>query len=98
MGEVVTLKRPGERWASGKAKCLACKHEWMAVYQVPLADIECPSCGVFRGQSKGPFNGPETHAVWVCNCGNSLLELYVDKQGAEELLCVGCGFRKPVSS
>lgn len=75
---------------SGQARCLACKHEWMAV--VPAiaddyaGDLECPACGVCRGQFKWPFHGPQAEEVWTCSCGSQLF--MITRPGTR---CVGCG-------
>jgi Zn finger protein HypA/HybF involved in hydrogenase expression len=31
---------------SGKARCLACKHEWAAVSLVGTVWLECPACSL----------------------------------------------------
>lgn len=93
-GEVVQLRRPGERWASGPVRCLRCKHEWIAARQVPHEPLECPGCGCMAGVPAGIFAPKPEQAVWTCNCGETLLQLVVDRAGAEELLCVSCGAAK----
>lgn len=35
---------------SGKARCLACKHEWVAVAPVGVVWMECPACTLERGR------------------------------------------------
>lgn len=32
-------------WCTGKAECLACEHEWIAVWPLGANDLECPNCG-----------------------------------------------------
>lgn len=32
-------------WLHGPAECLACGKEWMAVWPIGCADLECPGCG-----------------------------------------------------
>lgn len=91
MGEVVQLKGDDVvRHLSGRALCLACKHEWVAVSEASKdsyeGDLECPKCGVCRGQYKWPFQGPPAELVWTCPCDGTLFMLTL--QGTR---CVGCG-------
>lgn len=104
MGEVTQFQRPekpaqkaepfdkdAQRWATGKIKCLACKHEWVGAYTVPSVDLECPECNTFRGVSKGPYTASESEVILVCKCGNTLLEILVSPKGKVYALCSGCG-------
>jgi Zn finger protein HypA/HybF involved in hydrogenase expression len=36
--------------ATGDAKCLDCKHEWVATAPVGVVRLDCPECGSTRGQ------------------------------------------------
>lgn len=99
MGNVVALKRPGEEWASGPMKCLRCKHEYIAVRKLPEdAVVDCPECGCHASVAAGIYSAGRDEAVWTCNCGNTLMELVVRKDGTEQLFCIGCGIGKPVVS
>lgn len=98
MGEVVELKRPGESWASGPMRCLRCKHEWVSVRKLPDQILECPGCGCHAGVPAGIFGGRDEDAVWVCSCGNTLLQLMVEPKGRESLLCISCGIGKDVTT
>lgn len=76
---------------SGAARCLACKHEWVAVAPAGpygyAGDLECPGCGVCRGQFKWPFQGPPSEEIWTCgDCDGQLF--MITKPGTR---CVGCG-------
>lgn len=78
-------------YVSGAAKCLACKHEWVAVVEGVLGEgypgaLECPSCGLRRGQYIWPFQGPPDEEVWACNCGGTVF--MITRPGTR---CVGCG-------
>lgn len=53
---------------SGKARCLGCKHEWVAVAPVGTLVLECPSCQCDKGIFLGLVSPDEYH--WQCNCGN----------------------------
>lgn len=66
-----------ERWLSGPAKCLACKHEWVAVTEAgePSFDLVCPKCDTRRGQLVYPAMPGEGKLRWVHNCGGSAFAL-----------------------
>lgn len=99
MGDVMIFKKPAETWASGPMRCLRCKHETVTVRKLPEAAItDCPSCGCHTFVAAGIYSAGKDEAVWVCNCGNTLMELVVDTKGKECLFCIGCGHEKPVSS
>ena len=92
-----TPKEKIERHATGKAKCLACKHEWAAVVPIPVdQDFECPQCHLPRGVYIFPFCAPDGSALWTCNCGNQLMKLVVRPDGSEYALCIGCGNAKAI--
>lgn len=92
MGEVVSLKQTEqvERHLSGQARCLACKHEWVAITEVTGdgydGALECPECGICRGQFKWPFQGPKSEKVWTCSCDGQVF--MITEAGTR---CVGCG-------
>jgi len=91
-GNIISLAdRRAGRLASGKAKCLACKHEWVAVVECPAVDLECPECGCNRGVYKGAFTASEGDAVFTCNCGNTLFEYIAKRDGRHFPMCIGCG-------
>jgi hypothetical protein len=87
MGEVVGFPTPVDDTPhfSGTARCLACEHEWTCVAPVGCTALQCPSCGLERGRTKGPC-WPESNLVWTCDCGNDVFVL--TGKGA---LCIGCG-------
>lgn len=92
MSNVIPLRPPREEsevpHASGRARCTACKHQWVAVYPVPQEDpwMECPKCGTRRGLYVNHFGLPEGEKIWQCHCGNQLF--YVSPQAVH---CPGCG-------
>jgi len=93
VGEIVHLKPEPEtvgRSLSGQAMCLVCKHTWVAVVDVEKdsyeGDLECPSCGVQRGQFTWPFTGPPEEVVWHCGCGGVVF--MITMPGTR---CVNCG-------
>lgn len=69
---------------SGKAKCLACKHEWVAVAPSGTIWLECPSCSLERGRYVAQMEKPVPH--WHCKCENNLF--YVTADG---YYCPNCG-------
>lgn len=83
---------PQKAHLSGSAKCLACKHEWVAVTEITNSegyqgDLECPECGCHRGQYVWPFQGPPEEEVWTCiHCDSQLF--MITRPGTR---CVGCG-------
>lgn len=82
MGELVALddKRPH---LSGKALCLNCSKEWVAVAPLGTTALQCPECGLL----KGVFNAvcaPEK--AWQCGCG--CFHFLVSPQN---VICALCG-------
>lgn len=71
--------------STGKARCLQCGHEWVAVAPVGAVWLECPHCQVERGCFIGPC-APENNTVWQCNCGNLMFFLTPDGP-----MCPVCG-------
>lgn len=68
---------------AGPAMCVICKHEWAAVAPVGTFDLECPSCGFFKGHFKFAVdrdvvkdeNGVNRSCTWTCNCGCDLFRI-----------------------
>lgn len=74
-----------EQHSSGKARCLDCKHEWVAVAPTGTPWLECPSCTLFRGRFvEHHEHGDKAH--WECRCGNELFYILADG-----CLCPNCG-------
>lgn len=69
---------------SGLARCLACRHEWVAVAPAGAAWLDCPKCSLERGRYIGHVQKDVPH--WHCNCGNDLF--YVTQDG---YYCPNCG-------
>lgn len=71
----------------GKARCMACKHEWEAVAPSGTADLECPSCGLVRGQWIYPHTLDKGQLIFTCNtCGGTNFAIQ-----RHRAFCVGCG-------
>ena len=69
---------------SGKAKCIDCKHEWVAVAPTAVTWLECPSCSLVRGRFIFQCERQEPH--WHCKCDNDLF--HVTSRG---YYCPNCG-------
>lgn len=76
-------ERVSDPHGSGKAYCLCCKHEWIAVAPIGVTRFECPHCHSEKGIWKYEFI-PET--MRQCKCGNQLF--YITPQGH---MCPNCG-------
>ena len=86
--QVIQFKNPDppKQWASGEAFCIACGHEWAAVSETGVEDLECPSCKTMKGKWRFEFQPTEGSLVRECNCGNRLF--YLTPEGH---LCANCG-------
>lgn len=73
-----------EKWASGKAICMSCKHEEITVAPVGIIDMECSSCGSMKSRWKYEFRPDED--ISTCNCGNQMF--YMTRSGH---FCPNCG-------
>lgn len=75
MGDVIDMasRRPSPTM-EGKARCLACDHDWIAVAPTGTASLECPSCGLNTGRYVN-LAVRSDHAHWECACGNDLFHL-----------------------
>ena len=69
---------------SGPARCLACKHEWVAVAPTGVTWMECPSCSLIRGRFVFPHQ--RDGLVWKCFCENDLFHVTPDG-----VYCPNCG-------
>lgn len=71
---------------SGLAICLHCSHEWAAVSQINVHNLECPECGLEKGVYQGLASPPEGSLVYECECGCQRFEILIS--GA---FCINCG-------
>jgi len=72
---------------AGPARCIACKHEWVAVAPQGLDFFECPRCGCEKGTFKGPCQREGLH--WTCTaCAGDCQIFYLTDTGP---YCVNCG-------
>ena len=71
---------------SGTARCLFCRHEWVAIADVGNHHgYECPACGLYRGAMLGLMHPRKS--VFICNCGCDIFIIC----GDEGVMCVNCG-------
>lgn len=77
----IATKRPH---LTGKAKCLECKYEWVAIASIGCFELECPQCSLMKGAFIN-LSYP-TEPVWHCNCGNTLFVIT-----ATHGVCSYCG-------
>lgn len=82
MGEVISIRK-NQPHIEGHAQCLACAAEWVAVAEIGVHEMECPSCRTLRGVWKG---NPFPEQVWECECGS--IHFFVSTNGAH---CCRCG-------
>lgn len=77
----------------GEARCLACRHIWVAVVPTPAPDnLECPACGCMRGQFIHPVFPVGDVGIWRCGCSGIMQVLCLRKiNETAYLLCTGCG-------
>lgn len=69
---------------SGRARCIACNHEWVAVAPVGVFWLECPKCSTEHGRFSAQVQRDGMH--WHCHCGNDLF--YITPEGS---YCPMCG-------
>ena len=86
MSNVIAFKKVNVPHAAGEAFCLQCKHEWVAVAQSGVVQLECPECKTLKGLFKFPFNVQAGEQIRFCNCGNNLFIIT-----PEGHLCPNCG-------
>lgn len=82
MGEVLDIRK-NQPHIEGKACCLQCLHQWQAVCEIGVIDLECPACGLMKGVWCG-LAVPEY--MWQCLCG--CVHFYINQNGAS---CCNCG-------
>lgn len=83
------LRAEREPHLSGRAICLACRHEWVAVAPIEVIWLECPACTLERGRFVGAAV-KEDDKHWHCKCGNDLFRVtpggyYCPNCGADQV-------------
>lgn len=77
---------------SGPARCVACRHDWVAVAPAGEDWLECPACGLMKGRARHPFAAAEGDRQLVCNCGCDVMYAGLRRGFSSPYLrCVNCG-------
>lgn len=88
MAEIIDLaqaKEEREPHLSGRALCLNCKNQWVAVAPVGTLDLECPECTLPQGRFMHLVQY-EDEPHWTCNCGNQFFHIT-----QKRTYCINCG-------
>lgn len=81
---------PLDPYNAGPAKCIECKHRWVQVAPVGMAEFECPACGSMKGVFTGLVGAQEGDLGFSCACGCDVLTAY-KRAGRFYLRCMRCG-------
>jgi Zn finger protein HypA/HybF involved in hydrogenase expression len=75
MTRILLFKIPDKEdpHVSGKARCMTCQHEWVAVAPIGTDWLECPKCGGMKGFFK--FQCEQEGEHWRCKCGSWLFAI-----------------------
>lgn len=85
--DFAAAKKEREPHVSGHLYCMACNHEWVAVWPLGTVEFECPQCKSMRGRNKYDVSPGDDAQVWSCmNCDNQLFNILPDR-----VHCPGCG-------
>lgn len=84
MQKIIKFPEPEKPHKTGKAVCLACGNEWVAVSPIGTVWLECPECKTVKGLEK--FTCVRETSHWECNCGNDLFHATPDG-----FYCPKCG-------
>lgn len=72
---------------SGKARCLQCGYEWVAVVPAGITTtFECPHCHTLKGVYENPCIPQRDVEIWTCNCGCDVFHIT-----HESAFCIMCG-------
>ena len=83
--DLATKRQEREPHMQGRARCLACTHEWQAVATLGSLWLDCPACSLEKGRMVAPCM-PASKLTWHCHCGNNLFVF--NETGT---LCPNCG-------
>ena len=91
MGELIGVDFGGrdesQAHLSGRARCCACQHEWVAVAPTGSVWLECPSCRTEKGRYLHDVTPAE--AWWHCRCGCDVFRV-----NRTFVTCVNCGLEQ----
>lgn len=87
MGDVLPFGRKTPH-LTGDARCLDCRHEWVALVELEGRDpngwLECPRCALVKGRMV--YAVLRGAGQWHCACGNDLFQATADM-----VYCPNCG-------
>lgn len=87
MSDVVELaSRRKEPHLSGKARCAACRYEWVQVAPVGVDWMECPQCHLMKGRYLHPAIPEANEEIWQCACGCDVFMVT-----RKVIFCINCG-------
>lgn len=89
--EVISLdaRRPH---LSGKARCTACGHSFVAVVAIGETWFECPECHTERALLRYPvLDEPAWPNTFECGCGCDVFAIRSDSAGDVKIACLACG-------
>lgn len=85
----------------GKARCLACGYEWLAIARVGTlaampgedrACLACPECTANRGVLLNHVYYQRAKGVFSCTaCSCTLFQIILTEDGSPCTTCAGCG-------
>lgn len=74
------------RTLTGPARCLHCRHEWVAVCMEGTTSMECPECSLMQGVFVHRVTAGKGEYRFVCNCGCDTYMVNIDG-----VTCSHCG-------
>ncbi len=88
MSEVVEFRprQSHDLHLSGRARCLACAHEWEAAAPAGVIVLECPQCACLQGRWRNYLEPEAGVHTWRCRCENDLFFVT-----PESVVCARCG-------
>ena len=91
MNDIISLddyRAEAGPYLSGPARCMACKHEWVAVAPAGTTELECPHCGAMKGFFLGTMDVPVGETHWTCRCGSDIFRI---SGKTKDIFCANCG-------
>jgi hypothetical protein len=90
--DIIPLPQRTDPHLAGKAVCLGCRHEWVAVAPVGTVALTCPACGTNKGVMLNLVSVEEPMSVWTCNCGCEIFKIVGDaNKRFSHVMCLHCG-------
>lgn len=76
-GVIDIASRRSRPTLEGPARCLSCRHDWIAVAPTGTVALDCPACGLNKGQFIH-LAVREDRLHWRCACSNDLFHVTPD--------------------